>query len=157
MIENMPLPVTDDPIDAPYWRAALRGELVVQQCAQCGARHFPPRAMCPACQSMALCWQPVSGRGTVWSCAAPQPPLLPAFAALLPYVTAVVALEENPQLRIVGAVLDAAGGRMQGVPAQAVRIGAAVRVAFLRCAEDVALPCWTLASSPQNLTEEHSS
>lgn len=157
MIENMPLPVTDDPIDAPYWQAALRSELVVQQCGQCGARHFPPRAMCPACQSTALQWRPVSGRGTVWSYAAPQPPLLPAFAAQLPYVTAVVALDEDPQLRIVGAVLNAATGSMQGVSAAAVRIGAPVRVAFLRCAEDVALPCWMLESTVQNQSEEHSS
>ena len=43
MSENMPLPTTDDPIDAPFWQAALRGELVAQQCEGCGQHRFPPR------------------------------------------------------------------------------------------------------------------
>lgn len=144
MIESMPLPATDDPVDAEYWHSALRGELVIQCCAACGHRQFPPRAMCPACQSSPLQWQAVSGRGTVWSYAQPQPPLLPAFTALLPYVTLVVALDEDPRLRIVGPLLNTQNHSMQGIEASAVAIGAPVRVAFLRCADDVALPCWAL-------------
>ena len=143
MIENIPLPVTDDPNDAPFWQAALRAELVVQQCDDCGNYRFPPRPMCPHCQSLAMHWQPLSGRGSIWSFAVPQPPLLPAFQALLPYVTAVVELAEHPQLRITGAVMNAHGG-IQGVTPEILNIGAPVQVAFWRCADDVALPCWRL-------------
>lgn len=144
MIESIPLPVTDDPTDAPFWQAALRAELVVQQCDGCGHYRFPPRPMCPHCRSMQVHWQPVSGRGTVWSFAVPQPPLLPAFQALLPYVTAVVELAEHPQLRMTGALLDPRSGTPQGMTPDHVYVGAPVSVAFWRCADDVALPCWRL-------------
>jgi uncharacterized OB-fold protein len=39
MIEDRPLPATDDPLDAPYWQATLRGELVVQRCTTCNSWH----------------------------------------------------------------------------------------------------------------------
>ena len=153
MIESMPLPATDDPIDAEYWAAALRGDLVVQRCGDCAERRFPPRAMCPRCRSLRVTWEPLSGCGRIWSYAQPQPPLLPAFTALLPYVTAVVELEEEARLRIVGPLLRAAEtvsglhhavAAMRGVDGAEVAIGAPVRIAFLRCADDVALPCWQL-------------
>ena len=147
MIESIPLPATDDPTDAPFWQAALRGELVIQRCDDCGELRFPPRPMCPHCRSLRAQWQPVSGRGTVWSFAAPQPPLLPAFEALLPYVTAVVELAEHPQLRMTGALLATGSATPQGVSADRVRIGAPVSIAFWRCADDVALPCWRLVDS----------
>jgi uncharacterized OB-fold protein len=144
MIESIPLPTTDDPTDAPFWQAALRGELLVQRCDNCGHYRFPPRPMCPDCQSLQMNWLPLSGRGTIWSFALPQPPLLPAFQALLPYVTAVVELAEHPQLRITGPILDAGTGSIQGVSPTSVAIGAPVQIDFWRCADDVALPCWRL-------------
>jgi uncharacterized OB-fold protein len=147
MIESMPMPTTDDPTDAAFWQAALRSELVVQQCDSCGGYRFPPRPMCPRCQSMELHWQAMSGRGAIWSFAAPSPPLLPAFQGLLPYVTAVIELAEDPALRMVGALIKPGADSIQGIAADTVRIGMPVRVAFWRCAEDVALPCWTVAPS----------
>lgn len=143
MIENMPLPTTDDPIDASFWQAALRGELMAQQCEDCDRYRFPPRPMCPHCQSMRVAWRVLSGRGVIWSFTAPSPPLLPAFQPLLPYVVAVVELAEDPTLRLVGALIRPGADSIQGIDAGAVRIGEPVRVAFWRCAEDVALPCWT--------------
>ncbi len=147
MIESIPLPATDDPIDAPFWQAALRSELVVQQCDGCGRYRFPPRPMCPDCRCTTAQWQAMSGRGTIWSFAAPRPPLLPAFQELLPYVTAVVELAEHPLLRVTGAMLNPQTGTIQGITAADVAIGAPVRVAFWQCAEDVALPCWQLVDT----------
>jgi uncharacterized OB-fold protein len=144
MIENIPLPTTDDATDAPFWQAALRAELVIQRCADCQRYRFPPRPMCPECQSMRMVWQPVSGRGTIWSFAVPQPPLLPAFQALLPYVTAVVELAEHPQLRMTGPLFNADTCSIQGIAKETVVIGAPVQIAFWRCADDVAMPCWQL-------------
>ena len=147
MIQNIPLPATHEPADAAFWQATLRAELVVQQCTGCGHHRFPPRPMCPVCQSTALQWRTMSGRGTIWSFAVPRPPLLPAFEALLPYVTAVVELEEDPLLRVTGALLDPHTGSMQGVSAESVAIGAPVQIAFCRCAEDVAFPCLQLVGA----------
>lgn len=146
MIPTLPLPVTDDPTDAGFWRAALRSELTVQQCESCARYRFPPRPMCPYCHCMGTRWVAMSGRGRVWSFAAPQPPLLPAFAALIPYVTLVVELEEDSRLRIVGPLVNGETGGIQGVAPSAVRIGDPVRVRFIRYADDVAMPCWSLTS-----------
>lgn len=144
MIADIPLPTTDDPIDAAFWQAALRSELVVQTCRGCRTARHPPRAMCPVCQSMELDWVKASGRGRIWSFAVPQPPLLPAFAAMTPYVTAVVELDDPPGIRIVGPMLDPDSGAITGVDPARIAIGAAVQVSFVSFADDVALPCWRL-------------
>jgi hypothetical protein len=142
VIADIPLPLTTDPVDAPYWAGAMRGELLVQGCGDCGALRFPPRPMCPHCRSEKHRWRPLSGRGRIWSFAAPQPPLLPAFESLLPYITALVELEEDPTLRIVGPVLSGDGADISGLTAADVAIGQPVRVAFWHLSDDVALPAW---------------
>ncbi len=38
-----------DAVSAPYWDAAARGELVIQECKSCGHRQFYPRAVCTDC------------------------------------------------------------------------------------------------------------
>ncbi len=145
MIEGVPLPATDDPIDAPYWEAARRGELVIQRCTSCGARRFPPRPMCPACQCCDHEWQRMSGEGRIWSYVISHPPLLPAFATLAPYNVVVVELADDPSIRMVGNVVTSAAGEINEVGAAAVRIGARVRAVFSRVADDVALTRWVLA------------
>jgi uncharacterized OB-fold protein len=102
-------------------------------------------------------WEPVSGYGRVWSFAVPRPPLLPAFAAMAPYVTAVVELRELPQIRMVGAMLDESTGRFLSADGAGAAIGAAVRVSFMRCTEDVTLPCWVLIADSTRVLQEESS
>jgi hypothetical protein len=145
MIEGIPLPATDDPRDAPFWQAALQGELVVQTCRACGLRRFPPQPMCVRCQSFEHDWRPVSGRGRVWSFAVPHPPLLPAFQEVAPYLVVIVELEEDPALRVVGNLVRTAGGAINKIDPATVRIGMPVRVVFHRAADDVALPRWVPA------------
>jgi hypothetical protein len=86
----------------------------------------------------------VSGRGTIWSFAVPHPPLLPWYAERAPYVVAAVALEEDPAVRLVGAVVARPGAAPGALDPAAVRIGAPVRVAFERVSDEVALPRWVL-------------
>jgi hypothetical protein len=145
MIEGTPLPVTDDPMDAPFWAAALRGELAVQRCRGCGKRRFPPRPMCPACQSMELAWEPMSGRGRVWSFVVAHPPLLPSFAAIAPYAVVLVELEDDPSIRMVGNLVPSAKGEINEVDPRTITIGMPVRVVFQTVASDVALPRWIAA------------
>ena len=128
-----PLPLPDD-ASAPYWEAARRQELVVQHCADCDAPRFPPRPMCPHCHSLGCAWREVSGRGTVYSFVVVHPPVLPAFQERLPLVIVLVELAEDPNLRIVGNLLDVSPGE--------VRIGLPVEVAFEDAAPDVTLPQW---------------
>jgi hypothetical protein len=143
MIEGIPLPLTGDPLDEPFWQAALRGELVVQQCGGCSRMRFPPRPMCPHCRSTERGWKAVSGRGKVWSFVVPHPPLLPSFTPIAPYNVIVVELDEDPSLRMVGNIVACEGAGINSVDAAAIEIGAAVRVVFDKIADDVVLPRWT--------------
>jgi uncharacterized OB-fold protein len=131
-----PLPLPDE-VTAPFWEGCRRHELRMQRCAACGRFRFHPRPMCPHCLSFDVAWERVSGRGVVWSYVICHPPVLPAFAGRAPFAVAVVELAEDPGLRLVGEVLDAAP--------EALRIGRKVRVAFEEIAEGVVLPQWRLA------------
>jgi uncharacterized OB-fold protein len=141
MVRDYPLPEIDS-VSAPFWEAAGRGELRMQACAACGRLRFPPRPMCPACQSVDHEWRLMSGRGTVWSFVVPHPPLLPAFMPLAPFNVVVVQLDEDPTLRMVGNLLASAEGAINEVDPATIEIGQRVRVVFQRVADDVALPRW---------------
>jgi len=141
MIEGAPLPaVTED--SAPFWEGTARGELLMQKCSSCGRLRFPPRPMCPRCQSLDDEWVPMSGRGTVWSFVVPHPPLLPAFAKLAPYNVVVVALDEDPGLRLVGNLVASPEGPINEIDPETIRIGMPVRVVFQAAGEDIVLPRW---------------
>jgi uncharacterized OB-fold protein len=146
VIESIPLPTLDDPVDAPFWAGCRHGQLLIQHCADCGRAHHPPRAMCPHCRADAFVWRPAAGTGRLWSYAVPNPPLLPAFAALLPYVVGVVELDDHPGLRLVGALAAPGASAIGGVDPAQVGIGAPVAVHFIAVTDDTTLPCWTLST-----------
>ncbi|HSI47084.1 MAG TPA: Zn-ribbon domain-containing OB-fold protein [Ideonella sp.] len=126
MSTSIPLPVPEPNADSrAYWAAAREGRLTVRQCLACGERHFMPRGQCPVCWSDALEWIDCSGFGTVYSLSIVHRAPTPDFAAITPYVTALVALEEGPRMyaNIVGP------GALESV------IGDRVRVVFERRGE----------------------
>lgn len=86
----------------------------------------------------------MSGRGRIWSYVRPHPPLLPAYAALAPYNAIVVELAEAPRIRLVGNLVSAPDAALDSVPADRLRIGAAVKVAFHEMADGVTVPRWLL-------------
>jgi uncharacterized OB-fold protein len=98
--------------------------------------------MCPECRSVETAWQTMSGRGTVWSFVVPHPPLLPAYAELAPYNVIVVALDEEPSLRLVGNLVAGPDAGINSVDPETIEIGADVRAVFQPAAEDITLPRW---------------
>ena len=46
--EGLPKPIADD-LDAPYWEAAARGELVAQRCNACGGWQWTAEYLCHRC------------------------------------------------------------------------------------------------------------
>jgi uncharacterized OB-fold protein len=104
---DFPLPDVNNPFVAPFYDAAARGELAVTRCAACDRYVWYPTEACDACGG-ALEWVPVSGRGSLFSWAVVHRAFLPAFADKVPFVTALVALAEDPAVRIVTNVVDAA-------------------------------------------------
>ncbi len=85
-----------DPLSEPFWRAAWERRLKVQFCAQCERYQHYPRPFCLSCQSDALAWVDVTGRGTVYSMTRNW---LDVGSGLVPpYVVALVDLDEGPRL-----------------------------------------------------------
>ncbi len=126
------LPDVEDEVAAPFWAGTAAGELRYQVCADCGRFRHPPRPMCPYCQSLSSRWDLTSGRGTVWSFVIAHPPLLPAYAEQAPYNVAVITLDEDPALRMVGNV-DGSDDLAIGTP---------VEVVFPEPVDGVVLPRW---------------
>jgi uncharacterized protein len=135
------LPDTEGEDGAPFWAGCARGELLVQACDECGRWRFPPRPMCPHCRSLTVRWDRAAGTGTIWSFVVPHPPLLPAYAELAPYNVIVVALDEDPTIRMVGNLLESPDGAINEVDPATIDISAPVRVVF-QAVDDVTLPRW---------------
>lgn len=128
---EMPRPaITRD--SAGFWEACRRHELAIQRCADCGTFRHPPEPCCHRCRSFAFTWQPVSGRGRIFSFAVVHRPFLPALEKHVPYTVIVVALDDAPGVRIVSNLVDA--------KPEAARIGLEVEVVWDDVAADLALP-----------------
>jgi uncharacterized OB-fold protein len=81
----------------PYWDAAKRHELTLQRCGACNALIYYPRDRCPQCLSDNLKWQPVSGRGKVYSYTVVRRASTRSFSDK-PYVLAIVELDEGVRM-----------------------------------------------------------
>jgi uncharacterized OB-fold protein len=138
------LPVDDDPLTQPFWEGAARGELLVQRFTASGRLAWPPRPMDSVSRTLDYEWVPVSGRGTVWSYTIPHPPLLPAYAEFAPYNVIVVALDEDPTLRMVGNLVASAEGALNEIDPHSIEIGEPVRAVFSPV-DDMFLPRWVRA------------
>jgi uncharacterized protein len=104
--EDFPLPDTADPVTAPFYAGAAHGELRIPRCAACRGFVWYPEEKCPD-DGGALTWEAVSGDATLFSWAVVQRAFLPAFADKVPFVTALVALAEDPAVRIPTYLVDA--------------------------------------------------
>ena len=134
-----------DAHSAPFFEGCRDGELRMQQCAETGRLIFPPRPLSPFAPRVPPVWTRVSGRGTIWSFVVPHPPLLPPFQELAPYNVIVVALEEDPRVRLIGNLLPAEGAAIDALDPATIRIGEPVRAVFERQDDEVSLPRWVRA------------
>jgi uncharacterized OB-fold protein len=88
----------------PYWEGCRRHELRIQRCGACGHYQFYPRIYCAQCFGEQVEWVTAAGRGTVETFTIVRRPVSPAFAGEVPYVVALVRLDEGPSMmtNIVG-------------------------------------------------------
>ena len=136
------LPNVEDPVSAPFWEGCAAGELRYQTCAACGRFRHPPRPMCPHCNSLDSTWLVASGRGTIWSFVIAHPPLLAAYAEQAPYPVAVITLDEDPALRLVGNVVRTPDGPLGELGPDDLAIGDAVEAVYPTAVDDVVIPRW---------------
>ena len=92
-----PLPIPSD-ISRPFWDGLREGVLRVQRCRGCGRHVFYPRNFCPHCLSEGLEWVTASGLGKLYSFTVVRRAMHPAFQENVPYVFAIVELDEGPRV-----------------------------------------------------------
>lgn len=91
-----PAPMADHD-SAPYWQGLHDGKLLVQRCLDCEKVQLYPRDRCLACRGP-VAWEEASGRGTVYSFTVIRQNYARPFRNWIPYVVALVDLEEGPRL-----------------------------------------------------------
>jgi uncharacterized protein len=129
-VEGRPVPLLNA-ATAPYWEATTRGELLVQECADCGNRQFYPRAICTRCGGEPG-WLTTGGKGVIHTFSVVRQSGVAPFKDWTPFAVAVVELDEGP--RIMGNVV--------GIDVDDVRIGQRVEVHFVPLNDESALPFW---------------
>ncbi len=123
-----PLPIIDAE-SRPFWQGARERRLQIQRCMACRRHFFYARALCPYCHSDAVDWVTASGRGTIYTFTIARRPAGPAFKADVPYVVALVELEEGPRLMT----------NIIGIAPESVRIGQRVKAVFEDATDEVTL------------------
>ncbi len=119
---DFPLPDTDWELTREFWAAAAREELVIPRCGGCGRWNWYPSEQCPGCGDTDLPWTAVSGRGTLFSWAVVRRAFVEPFAEKVPYVTGLVALNEDPAVRLVARIVEC--------PPDRLRVDMPLRVVF---------------------------
>ena len=123
----LPRPSVDS---APFWDAAKEHVLKLQKCGACGEFRFPPSPLCPHCLSDTCAWEAVSGHGRVFSFVTYRRLYHKGWEGELPYVVAVVELDEGPRLLTT----------LTGIAAEHVRCDMPVAVTFDDVTDAVTLP-----------------
>lgn len=133
-----PLPEPDEG-SAPFWAAAARHQLVIARCSRCAALTVPPAPVCPSCASTEpdFTFVPVTGQATVRSWTTVRQSFLPGFD--VPFVLVDVELDDAPDVRLIGRLLDG--------PDAPVRLGDAVTVAFEDLTDEISVPAFALAGA----------
>ena len=82
----------------PFWDAARDGRLMIKRCTACERFHFYPRPFCPHCWSDAVEWVEANGRAKLYTWSVVHRNDLPPFPDRVPYVAAIVDLDEGPRM-----------------------------------------------------------
>jgi len=129
MTARFDLPSTDSETQ-PFWDALKDGKFLLRHCNACGRDHYYPRPFCPTCWSEDVAWKEASGRGTLYTYSVVHVNDLPPFHERVPYVAAIVELEEGPRVMT----------NIEGVPFDELRADLPVVVAYKAISDDVTIP-----------------
>jgi uncharacterized OB-fold protein len=118
----------------PFWEGCRAGELRIPRCRDCDRFVWYPASTCPGCGGTRHVWTRVSGRGRVFTWVRVHRAFLPGYADRVPFVTALVELEEDPRVRVATLLRD--------VPPGGPRVGMPVEVGFERVDDRLTLPAF---------------
>jgi uncharacterized OB-fold protein len=92
--EFVPKPTGDT---REFWEGCREKRLRFQKCKDCGHVRWPASNLCPECHSFEFTWIDSSGRGRVHTFVVYHMAFHPGWREKLPYITAVVELDEGPR------------------------------------------------------------
>ena len=122
----------------PFWQAAAQGKLLFQRCTACSRAQFPPANHCPACGNRTLQWQESAANGSIHSHTTVHRAPTAAFKDDVPYVIALIDLDEGFRMMM----------NWRGDDPARARIGDRVRVVFEANASPWPLPQALALPSP---------
>jgi uncharacterized OB-fold protein len=108
----------------------------MQRCRACSKFRWHPAPRCTHCGGADYDWAPLSGRGRVTTWTLITHPVHPAAVARVPYVVAEIELAEQPGLRMISNIVDAAP--------EAIAFDAPVTVGFVTHPQGQKLPVFRL-------------
>lgn len=124
-----PLPLADAD-SQEFWAGCKRHELLIQRCTRCHTFRHPPGLVCSKCLSTDYEWVKASGKGEVYTFIIVRTAVHPAFEADVPYVVAVIQLDEG--VRMTSNII--------GCKPEDVKIGMKVQVTFDDVTPEDSLP-----------------
>ncbi len=129
---NKPLPQLDEDI-APFWEALKEHKFMLFRCKKCGAWYWPV-AFCRFHDNEPLFgnmeWTEASGKGKVFTFNIVYRAFHPGFEADIPYVYALIELDEGPMF----------GSQILGCDVKEVYVGMPVEVFYEDITEEFTLP-----------------
>ena len=126
---DKPLPIVTEEA-RPFWEACRKHKFILQKCKECGHVQYYPRLLCAECWTDSLEWVDATGKGVVYSYTAVHRAPMPGFRPDVPYIIALIDLEEG--VRMMSNVIKC--------KPEEVRVGMPVTVEFEDIAEDIGLP-----------------
>lgn len=126
-----PLP-TVSPESQVFWDRCREHQLWLKHCDECDRTHFYPRDICPHCGARTSTWRQASGRAALYTFSVVYRAAMPAFRDDVPFVTAIVELEEGPRMatNLVGIEPDP----------KVIKVGMPLVVTFDDVTPEVTLP-----------------
>jgi len=92
-----PLPLIT-PVSHIFYEGCQNGKLLYQQCSQCGEVIFFPKSLCPECLSHNIEWKESAGKGRIFTYTVTYANAPPEFISDMPYVLAIVRMDEGYKL-----------------------------------------------------------
>jgi len=116
----------------PFWDGTKDHKLLLKKCNSCGHIDHPPYLYCTNCMSEEHAWVEASGKATLYSFAINAYAVPFPFMEDLPYVLALVDLEEGP--RMISNIVNCDHSKLKK--------GMSLEVVFEEASAQITLPKW---------------
>jgi len=136
MTDAAPKPLPHpSPESIPFWEGAREEKLMLPRCNTCGRFWFPPSQRCRHCLSGDFAWRESRGEGRIYSFVVYHRVYHPGFENDVPYVVAIVELDEGPRLL----------SNIVGTPWESIRCDIRVHVVFDDTGRGITIPKFALS------------